>query len=192
MALAKRLGGICASNKVDLVLQAHDHTFSKTLPYRWSGSGWTMADNDAAAVNLVPTTSDYAGETWDLDPGGTYYLSCGSAGHRVGEGTDYANLDGSHPYTNRYPRIAIGKIAVNSKWGQAGDAASSDLGRSMFGIMRVDGRCLSYDFYMVDSSDGSHVLYDKLRIRKTPVPATNGFVLKIVNNDPKAKPYRVK
>ena len=181
--LAKRLGGICASNKVDLVLQAHDHTFSKTLPYRWSGSGWTMADNDAAAVNLVPATSDYAGETWDLDPDGTYYLSCGSAGHRVGEGTDYANLDGSHPYTNRYPRIAIGKIAVNSKWGQAGDAASSDLGRSMFGILRVDGRCLSYDFYMVDPADGSHVLYDKLRIRKTPAPSTKGLVLKVVHNE---------
>ena len=188
--LAKRLGGICASNKVDLVLQAHDHTFSKTLPYRWSGSGWTMVDDDAAAVNLAPATSNYAGETWDLDPGGTYYLSCGCAGHRVGEGTDYANLDGAHPYTNRYPRIAIGKIAVDSKWGHVGDAASSDLGRSMFGIIHVDGRCLAYDFYMIDPDDGSHALYDKLRIRKTTVPGMSGLMLKVVDNESKANPHR--
>ena len=165
--LAKRLGGICASNKVDLVLQAHDHSFSKTLPYRWSGSGWTSTANDSSAVNLTPATREYAGETWDLDPKGTYYLSCGCSGHRVGEATTWANLDGAKPYTTRSPLIMIGKIAVDSKWGNVGDPASSDLGRSMFGVINIDGPRLSYDFYMVDSTDGSHVLYDKLRIVKT-------------------------
>ncbi|MBR3222682.1 MAG: metallophosphoesterase family protein [Kiritimatiellae bacterium] len=166
--LAKRLGGICAANKVDLVLQAHDHTFSKTLPYRWSGTGWTNEAQDNTVVNLTPATCTYAGETWDENPNGTYYLSCGSAGHRVGEGTEYANLDGAHPYNEWTPIIAIGKIAVASKWGNVGDPASSDLGRSMFGVIRVDGYRLSYDFYMIDSDDGSHVLYDKLRVSKTP------------------------
>ena len=165
--LAKRLGGICASNKVDLVLQAHDHTFSKTLPYRWGGAGWTNEARDNSVVNLAPDTSTYAGETWDENPQGTYYLSCGSAGHRVGEGTEYANLGGAHPYNAWVPVIAIGKIAVASKWGNVGDPASSDLSRSMFGVIRVDGNRLSYDFYMIDPDDGSHVLYDKLRIHKT-------------------------
>ena len=165
--LAKRLGDICAKKKVDLVLQAHDHTFSKTLPYRWTGAGWTDNAQDNAVINLTPATSAYAGETWDENPNGTYYLSCGSAGHRVGEGTDYANLDGAHPYTAWRPIIAIGKIAVASQWGNVGDPASSDLGRSMFGVIRVDGNRLSYDFYMIDPDNGSHVLYDKLRIYKT-------------------------
>ena len=172
--LAKRLGGICASNKVDLVLQAHDHTFSKTLPYRWRGQGWTTTTNDATAINLTPTTREHAGETWDENPEGTYYLSCGSAGHRVGEGTAYASLNGTHPYTARIPVIVIGKIAVSSKWGNVGDPASSDLGRSMFGVLRIDGNRLSYDFYMIDSADGSHVLYDKLRILKQTGPAGPG------------------
>ena len=172
--LAKRLGGICASNKVDLVLQAHDHTFSKTLPYRWSGQGWTTNANDHATVNLDPRTHDEAGEKWDENPEGTYYLSCGSAGHRVGEGIEYANLGGPHPYTAWTPIIAIGKIAVASKWGNVGDPASSDLSRSMFGVLRIDGNHLSYDFYMIDSDDGSHVLYDKLRIRKQTGPAGPG------------------
>ena len=171
--LAKRLGGICAANRVDLVLQAHDHTFSKTLPYRWSGAGWTNAAQDPAAINLAPATCEYAGEVWDKDPEGTYYLSCGSAGHRVGEGVQYANLNGTHPYNARLPVIAIGKIAVASKWGNVGDPASSDLGRSMFGVMRIDGGRLAYDFYMVDQDNGSHVLYDKLRIFKT-VAASDG------------------
>ena len=169
--LAKRLGGICVSNKVDLVLQAHDHTFSKTLPYRWRGCGWTTMAEDNEVVNLHPRTREDAGETWDEDPEGTYYLSCGSAGHRVGEGTDYANLGGAHPYTARSPIIAIGKIAVDSEWGNVGDPASSDLSRSMFGVIRVDGYHLSYDFYMIDSEKGTHVLYDKLRILKHPGPA---------------------
>ena len=172
--LARRLGGICASNKVDLVLQAHDHTFSKTLPYRWRGQGWTNTTEDNEVVNLHPLTRVDAGETWDENPEGTYYLSCGSAGHRVGEGTEYANPNGTHPYTARTPVIAIGKIAVASKWGNVGDPASSDLGRSMFGVLRIDGNHLSYDFYMIDSDDGSHVLYDKLRILKQTGPAGPG------------------
>ena len=165
--IAVRLGGICATNKVDLVLQAHDHTFSKTLPYRWSGAGWTTVPQDNVAINLAPATGEYDGETWDVDPNGTYYLSCGCAGHRVGELAAYAASTGPKSYVNRLFRIMIGKIAVNSKWGNAGDPASSDLPHSMFGVIRIDGRRLSYDFYMVDDN-GSHVLYDKLRISKTP------------------------
>lgn len=175
--LAVRLGGICASNKVDLVLQAHDHTFSKTLPYRWNGAGWTTAPQDNVAINLDPVTCEYAGETWDVDPDGTYYLSCGCAGHRVGENADYAAPTGSKSYSNRLFRIMVGKMAVNSKWGNAGDPSSSDLPHSMFGVIRIDGLRLSYNFYMVDS-DGSHVLYDKLRILKTEPP--RGFSIKVV------------
>ena len=180
--LAKRLGGICAANKVDLVLQAHDHTFSKTLPYRWNRAGWTDKTEDNEVVNLRPKTHVDAGETWDENPEGTYYLSCGSAGHRVGEGTEYANLGGAHPYTAWRPVIAIGKIAVASKWGNVGDPASSDLSRSMFGVLRIDGNRLSYDFYMIDPANGSHVLYDKLRILKQTGPGgppKSGFAMSI-------------
>ena len=37
----------------------------------------------------------------------------------------------------------------------------------MFGVIRIDGNRLSHDFYMIDPDNGSHVLYDKLRIYKT-------------------------
>ena len=101
-----------------------------------------------------------------------------------GEDTDYANLNGSHPYTAWRPVIAIGKIAVESEWGNVGDPASSDLGRSMFGVISVDGYRLSYDFYMIDPDNGSHVLYDKLRVLKTSAPSTPkaGLRIKISKN----------
>ena len=180
--LAVRLGGICASNKVDLVLQAHDHTFTKTLPYRWSGAGWTVVPQDNVAINLTPATCEYAGETWDRNPAGTYYLCCGCAGHRVGENASYAASTGTKSYVNRLFRIMVGKIAVNSKWANAGDPSSSDLPHSMFGVIRIDGLRLSYDFYMVDD-DGSQVLYDKLRILKTASSggtSAGGFSLEFV------------
>ena len=164
--LAERLGGICASNKVDLVLQAHDHTFSKTLPYRWGSAGWTTRPGDSSVVNFAPETREDGGETWHVDPNGTYYLSCGCAGHRVGENGDFAASSGEKSFRNRKHRIEIGRLEVDSKWGRRGDAASVDLPRSMFGVIRVDGMRLAYDFFVVDL-DGSHVLYDKLRIMKT-------------------------
>ena len=186
--LAVRLGGICASNKVDLVLQAHDHTFSKTLPYRWSGRGWTTAPQDNVAINLTPATVQHKGEAWDEDPEGTYYLSCGCAGHRVGENSAYADSTGPKSYINRIFRIMIGKMAVTSKWRNAGEPASADLPRSMFGVIRIDGHYLSYDFYMV-ALDGSHVLYDKLRIRKTRASsgiAQRGTRVKVAHGSPSA------
>ena len=164
--IVERLGGICASNKVDLVLQAHDHTFSKTLPYRWGGRGWTTDPHDSAAVNFSPARLE-DGETWDVDPNGTYYLSCGCAGHRVGENQEFAASTGAKSFKNRAHRIEIGRLAVDSKWGRKGDDASVDLPRSMFGVIRVDGLRLSYDYYVVDL-DGSHALFDTLRILKTP------------------------
>ena len=161
-----RLGEICAAKKVDLVLQAHDHTFSKTLPYRWGSAGWTTRPGDSSVVNFAPETREDGGEAWHVDPDGTYYLSCGCAGHRVGENAAFAASSGEKSFKNRAYRIEIGSISVDSKWGRRGDDASSDFPRSMFGVIRVDGCRLSYDFYIVDL-DGSSALYDTLRILKT-------------------------
>lgn len=160
-----KLAPLFASNRVDLVLQAHDHTFSKTLPYRWDGPGYTLSEDDGAAVNLKPEQTVSGGETYDRDPRGTYYVSCGCAGHRVGENAAYARRDGKRPFTRRRYKIAAGRLNVDSKWGKRGDCASDDLDRPMFGVLRVDGRRLMYDFYVV-APGGEPVLYDTLRILK--------------------------
>ena len=160
--LVRRFGPICASNRVDLVLQAHDHTFSKTLPYRWSGAGYTAADADDAAVNLVPRQEAGA----DVDPEGTYYVSCGCAGHRVGENAKHAAPKGGKSYRNRACKVVAGRLSVDSKYGRKGDPASADLPRQMFGVLRIDGGLMTYSFYVAEP-DGSATLYDELRVRKT-------------------------
>ena len=163
--LVLRVGELCAKHRVDLVLQAHDHTFSKTLPYRWSGKGWTTNETDDAAVNLRPRQVELDGELYDDCPEGTYYLSAGSAGHRVGENACFAAPTGERTFRNRAYKVVVGVLNVDSKWGKRGDPASADLPRSMFGVLRVNGRRLAYDWYVVDS-DGSAARYDALRIRK--------------------------
>ena len=164
--LVVRLGGICASNKVDLVLQAHDHTFSKTLPYRWGGIGWTTKDDDNDAVNLTPVRRNDDSAIWDVDPDGTYYLSCGCAGNRVGENVKYASYVGKKSYRNRQYKIATGTLSLDSRWGRKGQPASIALPNSMFGVMKINGGRLKYDFFVVNK-DGSAELLDSLHILKT-------------------------
>ncbi|MGN0832641.1 MAG: metallophosphoesterase family protein [Kiritimatiellia bacterium] len=164
--LAVRLGGLCARHRVDLVLQAHDHTCSKTLPYRWSGPGWTTRPGDEATVNFRPQSAELDGERYDLDPQGTYYLSAGCIGPRVGENAAYACPSGAVSYVTRAVRIETGRLAVDSRWGRRGDAASADLPRSVFGLLRITGKRLRYDWYVVEP-DGSYVPYDRLRVAKT-------------------------
>ena len=75
---------IFSAYHVDLVLQAHDHTYAKTLPYKWDTAGHTEISHDSAIVNLKPVTTVLNGESYDLNPYGTYYVTTGAAGHRVG------------------------------------------------------------------------------------------------------------
>ena len=63
-----KISAICSQHNVDLVLQAHDHTYSKTLPYRWDAAGFTTSETDGAVVNLSPVRAELDGEVWDVDP----------------------------------------------------------------------------------------------------------------------------
>jgi len=172
--LIRKMTPICAARHVDLVLQAHDHVFTKTLPYRWNAAGYTTAAQDAAVVNLSPATRTLDGTRWDDNPAGTYYVSCGSAGHRVGENPLYAEAsDNPKSYVNGTYKIATDTMDVDSAWGRAGDNASHDLSASMFGVLRVTGDRLAYDFYVVSTNGlAAPVLYDTLRIHKGPAGET--------------------
>jgi hypothetical protein len=165
----QRLTPLFASNRVDLVLQAHDHTYSKTLPYRWDGTGFTTNRNDRAVVNLRPAQIERDGAAYDHHPNGTYYLSCGAAGHRVGENVSFAAPTGTLSFTTRPYWIAADVLDVDSPWGRKGEVASADLPRSMFGVLRVDGLRLAYEAYVV-GTNGTATLYDTLRISKEAVP----------------------
>ncbi len=171
----QQVSKICAAYKVDLVLQAHDHTYSRTLPYRWSGQGYTTSENDSTVVNLSPATLEINGNTYYQKPEGTFYVSAGCAGHRVGEQDAYANRSGTSSYTKRTYKIVTDTVKVASEYAKVGDDGAKDVGKSMFAVLRVDGELLDYEWY-VAGDNGTPVLFDVLRVSKydpasDPLPA---------------------
>lgn len=165
--LVMRIGLICSTNHVDLVLQAHDHTYSKTKPYRWDALGHTFSETDSEQINLNPETVEFAGTTYDICPAGTYYISAGCSGHRVGENSRYADRNGERSYANRKLKVVTGVVNVDSAYANKGDDASEDVGKQMFGVLRVNGKRLTYDFYVAEPNGGA-TLYDSFGILKDP------------------------
>lgn len=168
--LVMNISAICSSNHVDLVLQAHDHTYSKTRPYRWDAKGHAFSETDGEQVNLAPETEVFAGSVYDVNPRGTYYISAGCAGHRVGELAQYADRDGARSYVNRKLKVVTGTVNVDSPYASRGDDASADVGRQMFGVLRVNGNRLTYEFYVAEPNGGA-TLYDSFGILKEETPA---------------------
>lgn len=176
--LVTRFAPIFSKYHVDLVLQAHDHTYSKTLPYRWNHptASYTSSAVDANVVNTQVAEQTIGGEVYDVDPEGTYYVICGCSGHRVGEdGSTYVGATGPKSYTTRPHKVAVGTISIDSDYAKRGDVASQNPNASMFGILRIDGDMLAYDFYAV-TTDGraEPVLFDTLRVKKT-LPRAKAF-----------------
>ena len=175
--IAYRFAPIFSKYHVDLVMQAHDHTYSKTLPYKWNANGYyTTATPDQQVVNANPKTETIGGETYDVDPKGTYYVIPGCAGHRVGEdGTTYVGTTGGSSYMTRKYKVAVGKITRTSAYAKQGDDASQNPVASMFGVLRVKGDTLAYDVYAVATNGlSAPVLFDTLRVKKS-LPRARAF-----------------
>ena len=192
--LITTLAPVFSENHVDLVLQAHDHTYSKTLPYTWDTIGYTTEYNNSDIVNFNVTTVEYDGVTYDLDPNGTYYVTTGAAGHRYGAGekgdgiwADLKNdgsslgesgLYGGMTFTNNLYKVEVGRITQENSYEpytyegvtadqayDVGDYASGNVNAPMFGVLTLTRDTLSYDFY---TADGDTVkLFDTLRVMKT-------------------------
>lgn len=162
----KIFSNICSQYKVDLVMQAHDHTYSKTYPYLWEADGYYEEESNAKdVVNFSPQEIVLDEITYDYKPNGTYYISCGASGHRIGENEAYAKETGEKSYTNRGLKIAVGEIKVDSVYASIGDNSSADLALTMFGILTVNDNKLTYSFYVVNEQ-GVAILYDYLAIMK--------------------------
>lgn len=141
---------------VDLVIQGHDHTFSKTLPYLWDTKGYTFRSEDTKTVNFCPDTIEYNSERYDFASDGTYYVSPGCCGHRIGENTDYAC---EIKVTERVYKTQIDSVDVSSSYFEAGDYASADLDTPMYGVLTADEDTLEYDFYAMNYVTGEDGMY---------------------------------
>ncbi len=190
--IVQKLTPVFSSKHVDLVLQAHDHTYNKTLPYKWDAAGYTETYNNADVVNFEPQTEAKDGRTYDKNPQGTYYVTTGAAGHRCGEpeakdgvwaevvkdGDTWKGLDSTNTYLNNKYKIEMGKLKYDTQLDsfvnngktfaedyKVGDLATGCVNAQMFGVINMTETTLNYDVYTV-SKTREPKIFDSIDILK--------------------------
>lgn len=190
--IVKKLTPIFSSKHVDLVLQAHDHTYNKTLPYKWDAAGYTETYNNADVVNFAPQTEKVGEREYDKNPEGTYYVTTGAAGHRCGapeasdgiwaevvkDGDSWKGADSSNTFLNNKYKIEMGALKYDTKLEpyttgsytsaqdyKKGDLATGCVNAQMFGVLNMTETTLSYDVYTV-KIDKDVQIFDSIDILK--------------------------
>ncbi len=193
--IAEKLTPVFSSKHVDLVLQAHDHTYNKTLPYKWDAAGYTTTWNNSDVVNFEPQTEAKDNRTYDKNPQGTYYVTTGAAGHRVGapEASDgiyaevvknangeFVPLNSSKTYQSAKYKAELGKIKYDNQYEayttgsytsdqhyEVGDLATGCVNAQMFGVLNLTETTLNYDVYTTTINDTADPkLFDSIDILK--------------------------
>ena len=185
----QKLTPIFSEKHVDLVLQAHDHTYNKTLPYKWDAAGYTETWNNDEVVNLEPVTEKVGEREYDKNPEGTYYVTTGAAGHRCGgvesdgiwadvvkDGDSWKGLSSNTFLNNKY-KIELGKIKYDNHYDRqsgdlyetitdyhVGDLATGNVNAQMFGVLNLTEATMTYDVYTVNNDTVK--LFDSLDVMK--------------------------
>ena len=189
--IVEKLTPVFSEKHVDLVLQAHDHTYNKTLPYKWDAAGYTTTYNNAEVVNLNPETENKDERVYDKNPQGTYYVTTGAAGHRTGQpeakdgiwaevvkdGDNWVGLDSTNTFLNNKYKIEMGKIKYNCQLEsftysgktfaedyKVGDLATGCVNAQMFGVLNLTESTLNYDVYTVKNDEVK--LFDSVDVLK--------------------------
>lgn len=189
-SIVEKFTPIFSEYHVDLVFQAHDHTYNKTLPYRWDAAGYTTTDHDDSVVNYDVVKETINNVEYDSNPDGTYYVTTGAAGHRVGaaesdgiwaevvvNGETVTGLNPSKTFlTNKY-KNAFGTLTKSNSyepctWGSysssqeylAGNPATGNVNAQMFGVLNLTDSTMSYHIYTVN--DNTVKLFDTLDVIK--------------------------
>ena len=190
--ILEKVTPIFSQKHVDLVLQAHDHTYNKTLPYKWDHEkGYTKTAHDETVVNYNPQTEQKGDITYDKNPNGTYYVTTGAAGHRAGapetdgvyaevvvENGEIKPLNPSKSYLNSEYKIEVGTLKYENEYEsytvdsyvsdqhyEVGDPATGNVNAQMFGVLNLSESTLSYNVYTVNEETVK--LFDSLDILKS-------------------------
>ena len=189
--MVEKLTPIFSEKHVDLVLQAHDHTYNKTKPYKWDAAGFSTTWNNEDVVNFSVEVAEKDGKSYDKNPNGTYYVTTGAAGHRCGaseadgvwaevtkdENGEIKGLNPSKTFLSNKYKIEVGTIKYANQYESyavsgytsaqdyhVGDPATGNVNAQMFGVLNLDDKTLSYDVYTVNSDEVK--LFDSLDIMK--------------------------
>jgi len=196
---AARFTEIFSTYHVDLVIQGHDHTYSKTLPYKWDTAGKTTTYGNTEIVNYNVLTADIGGVSYDINPNGTYYVTTGAAGHRAGptagendgvyanvvvdqnaaNGSGLAPVDSKKTYLNNTYKTVVGTCnvgcSIRTTTVNKGDPATCNIDGQMFGTLAITPTTLSYKFYTVE--DANVQLLDTLDVMKVSLSDEAAAVL---------------
>lgn len=188
--IVEKLTPIFSSKHVDLVLQAHDHTYNKTRPYKWDAAGFTTTWNNEEVVNFDVEVEEKNGISYDKNPNGTYYVTTGASGHRCGaseadgvwaevkvENGEIKGLNPSKTFLSNKYKIEVGTIKKDNEYESyqvngytseqhyhVGDSATGNVNAQMFGVLNIEEKTLSYNVYTVNGE--SVKLFDSLDILK--------------------------
>ena len=188
MNLRRDLMPIYAEHKVDLVMQGHEHVYTRSKPVDWAAApaDWG-APNGAAATGFETKEYNLFGETrkYMENPGGTMYVDIGPAGgsrrQAVVETPEIDSLIGTHPDTG----IKTALQPESPTWEDNGK-------KGMFGALRIHGGVLLYETYSVDGGTGETTLIDYFGIDKDPNGVKPSPVASIaVTTQPTKKAYAV-
>ncbi len=150
----EKLPKIFAEYKVDLVLQGHDHVYTRTKPYVYgvkedgeSYSGHTVVDE----AGVVTKNYEFDGEKrlWNLEPEGTHYVTINYCANK-----DYEVLE--------YDSVI--KPGVNPVSSSNGCSVQPHL--PMYGVVRIRGGVLCYDAFTFDRDTKESKLYDTFSVDK--------------------------
>ena len=189
--IVQKLTPIFSSKHVDLVLQAHDHTYNKTKAYRWDAAGYTETYDNDEVVNLNPDQETINDVIYDKNPNGTYYVTTGAAGHRNGvaesdgiwaevkydENGNAVALDSSNTFLNNKYKVELGTLTQTTQyepcsWNgkacdqtyNAGELATGNVNSPMFGVLNLSETTLAYHVYTANGNDVK--LFDTLDVLK--------------------------
>ena len=188
--IVEKFTPIFSEKHVDLVFQAHDHTYNKTKAYRWDSVGYTTTYGNDEVVNLNPEKEKVNDVEYDKNPNGTYYVTTGAAGHRVGseesdgiwaevvkDGDEVKGLNSSktfltNKYKNEYGYLTQSNQYESYKFGsytstqdyKVGDPATGNVNAQMFGILNMTNSTLTYEVYTVNGDTVK--LFDTLNVLK--------------------------
>ena len=133
---------IFAKYKVDLVLQGHDHVYTRTMPYLYG------ENENGKVANRNEKYVEEDGLLWSIEPDGTYYITINTAGQKTYPPVGYDTS-----------RIFPGKSPVNGK------TMSQEIKNRMFAHVEIDGDSLLLKSY-ISYDDGTEQLYDYIAIKK--------------------------
>lgn len=152
-----KLCPIFSKYKVDLVLQGHDHVYTRSASYPF----WTDARDDESEYDYkayekagqVTQSYNFDGETrlWNLEHEGTHYVTI-----------NYCANKGYDPISEseRDSRIHIGINPIK------GNGCDSQPNLPMYGVVRIKGGILCYDSFTYDPETGVSTLYDTFSVDK--------------------------